>query len=80
MLIYFPKLTNVECVYKFDTEDTLCDINYIFGDQGIEGTYILQFHKTLLELDFSRGDGKIRISFSDLYFGPLLRTRRRLIA
>ena len=40
MLIYFPKLTNVECVYKFDTEGTLCDINYIFGDQGIEGKLI----------------------------------------
>ena len=40
MLIYFPKLTNAECVYKFDTEGTLCDINYIFGDQGIEGKLI----------------------------------------
>ena len=37
MLIYFAKSTNVEYVYKFDTEGTLCDINYIFGDQGIEG-------------------------------------------
>ena len=34
---------------------TLCGINYIFGDQGIEGTYILQFYRTLLEQDFSRG-------------------------
>ena len=33
---------------------TLCGINYIFGDQGIEGTYILQFYRILLEQDFSR--------------------------
>ena len=39
MLIYFAKSTNVECVYKFE-KSALCDINYIFGDQGIEGKLI----------------------------------------
>ena len=43
ILIYLVKSTNVECVYKFDTEGhiTLCYINYIYADQGIGRKFIL---------------------------------------
>ena len=55
---------------------TLCDINYIFGDQGnLYFTISQNFIRTRF---FTRWllDGKIRISFSDLSFSPLLWTRR----
>ena len=70
ILIYFAK--SIFSVFtNLIQKDTLCDINYIFEDQGINRrkTYILPFHKTLLEQD-GIFDVKIRISFSDLYFGP----------
>ena len=36
-------------------KSTLFDINNIFGVQWMEGNYISQYYRTLLEQDFSRG-------------------------
>ena len=56
MIIYFAKSTMLNVfTNRLIQKSTLCDINYIFGVQGMERTYILQFYTTLLEPDFSRG-------------------------
>ena len=50
ILIYFAKLTNVEYVYKFDTEEHIMWYKlYFWRSRNKRKTYILQFHRTLLE-------------------------------
>ena len=56
ILIYFANRPMLNVFTNLIPEKgALCDINYIFGDQGIEGKHILQFRRTLLEQDFSCG-------------------------
>ena len=55
ILIYFAKLTNVEYVYKFGTQGHIMWYKlYFWRLRNKRKTYILQFHRTLLE-DFLRG-------------------------